>query len=205
MTLWPTRNRAMPFGVTWVKEDEHSGGNRWGGDRPVKASSGELKDSVDLFPRDIELLNDFVYGGSGFKVLEHGGHGHPGILKYPCPAQSARHAFHDGALGPINRCHALTPFYRSLYHGSAAAATRRGERGFQAHTENLGPIPRNCDICEFGPFSRSTLYRDPPESLGLSKSYERRFRFAPDSVALQAVSEFTLFESGKLELPTHGT
>jgi len=87
-----------------VKENEHSRG-----DRRVEAPGGELKHGVDLFPRDIELLNDLFYGGSGFEVLEHGGHGHAGVLEHPCAAQSAGNAFDGGALGPIESCHALYP------------------------------------------------------------------------------------------------
>ena len=48
-----------------VKENEHS---RRGGDRRVEAPGGELKHGVDLFPRNIELLNDLVYAGSSFEV-----------------------------------------------------------------------------------------------------------------------------------------
>jgi hypothetical protein len=52
----------------------------------IKAAGGEFKYSINLFPRDIELLDDFLDGGSGFDVFEHGGYGHPGIAKYPCTA-----------------------------------------------------------------------------------------------------------------------
>jgi Protein of unknown function (DUF3738) len=59
------------------------------------------------FPCDVELLDDFFDGGSGFEVFEHGGHRHPGIAKYPCAIQCARHAFNCGALGPIESCHTV--------------------------------------------------------------------------------------------------
>src|SRR6266700_2801834 len=71
VTLWPGRNRAMPRGVTWSKRMSIHGGVCSGdgdGDR-IKAAGGKLKDRVDLFPRDIELLDDFLDGGSSFKVF----------------------------------------------------------------------------------------------------------------------------------------
>ena len=33
---------------------------------------GEFKYRVDLFPRDVELLDDFLDAGSGFKIFKHG-------------------------------------------------------------------------------------------------------------------------------------
>lgn len=64
-----------------------------GGDRRIEAPRGELKHSIDLFPREVELLNDFVDGRSGFEVVEHGRHGHSGVPEHPRAAQSARNAF----------------------------------------------------------------------------------------------------------------
>jgi hypothetical protein len=81
----------------------------------VETSSGELKYGVDLFARYIKLLNDFVYAGSGFKVVEDGGCGHPGITKHPSAAQSTRRALYGGALGPIERGHLLPSFHRTPY------------------------------------------------------------------------------------------
>src|SRR5215472_16998857 len=108
VTMWSGKDRAMPFGVTWSKRMSIHGRIGRGRDRRIEAASGERKHGVDLFPRDVELLNDLVYRGSGFKVVEHSGHGHAGILKHPCADQSARHAFHGGAMGPIESCHVLT-------------------------------------------------------------------------------------------------
>jgi hypothetical protein len=78
-----------------------------GGDRCVQAPGGELKHGKDLFPCDVELLDDFFYVRSGFEVLEHGGHGHPGILKDPYAAQSVRNGFDGWTLGPIKIRHIL--------------------------------------------------------------------------------------------------
>src|ERR1035437_4199628 len=88
VTVWPGRNRAMPRGVTWSKRMRIHGGVCSGdGERGrIKAAGGKFKYRINLFPRDVELLDDFLYGGSGFKVFEHGGDGHPGIAKHPCAA-----------------------------------------------------------------------------------------------------------------------
>jgi hypothetical protein len=69
--------------------------HRW---RSVKTPRREFQHGYDLFPRNVKLVDDFLYGGSGFNVFEHGGYRHPGIAKYPCAAQPPRHAFHDGTL-----------------------------------------------------------------------------------------------------------
>ena len=52
----------------------------------VETAGGKFKYSVDLLPRNVELVNDFFYGGSSFKVLEYGRYGHTGITKHPCAA-----------------------------------------------------------------------------------------------------------------------
>src|SRR5580700_10713435 len=108
VTVWPGRNLAMPAEVTWSKRTSMLGGLCDGGGDRVKAARGKFKYCVDLFPGDVELLDDFLYGGSCLEVFEHGGHGHPGIAKHPCAAQSPRHAFDRRALGPIESCHVLT-------------------------------------------------------------------------------------------------
>src|SRR5258708_38835720 len=107
MTVWPGRNRAMPLGVTWSKRMSIHRGICIGGTDRIKAAGGKFKYRVDLFPRDVELFDDFLYGGSSFEVFEHGGHRHPGIAKHPCAAQSPRHAFDGGALGPIESSQSL--------------------------------------------------------------------------------------------------
>src|SRR5271157_5445852 len=108
VTVWPGRNRAMPLGVTWSKRmNIHRGICSRGGDW-IKAAGGKFNYRIDLFPRDVELLYDFFYRGSGFEVFEHGGHRHPGIAKHPCAAESSRHAFNGRTLGPIESCHVLT-------------------------------------------------------------------------------------------------
>jgi hypothetical protein len=73
----------------------------------VQAAGGKFEHGLNLLPRDVELVDDFVYSGSGLKVLEDGGDGHPSIAKDPCATQSSRHAFHGAALGPIDSSHIL--------------------------------------------------------------------------------------------------
>src|ERR1700687_4360830 len=107
VTVWPERTRAMPLGVTWSNRMSIFGGIGRCQGRRVETSSGKLKYRVDLLARYIELLNDFVYAGSGFKVVEHGGDRHPGTSKHPCAAQSGRHTFYGGAFGPL----ASDPFH----------------------------------------------------------------------------------------------
>ena len=34
----------------------------------IKTAGGKFKYGIDLLPRDVELLDDFFYGGAGFKV-----------------------------------------------------------------------------------------------------------------------------------------
>lgn len=38
----------------------------------MKAAGSKLKYHVDLFSRDVKLLDDFLYAGSGFQILEYG-------------------------------------------------------------------------------------------------------------------------------------
>src|ERR1700680_940515 len=56
----------MPFGVTWSKRMSIEGGagRRWSWS--VEAAGGKLKYLVDLFARDVELLDDFVDRGASF-------------------------------------------------------------------------------------------------------------------------------------------
>jgi hypothetical protein len=61
-------------------------GGTCSGDRErgwIKAAGGKFKYRVNLFPRDVKLLDDFLYSGSGCKVFKHGGDGHPRIAKHP--------------------------------------------------------------------------------------------------------------------------
>jgi hypothetical protein len=52
----------------------------------IEAAGGKFQYSIDLFPRDVELLDDFLYAGSSFEVFEYGGNWHTGIAKNPCAA-----------------------------------------------------------------------------------------------------------------------
>ena len=42
-------------GSVWRRDGERS---------RIEAAGGEFKDRVDLFPRDIEMLDDFLYAGA---------------------------------------------------------------------------------------------------------------------------------------------
>src|SRR5450631_4415121 len=72
VTVWPGRKRAMPRGVTWSKRMSF----HWGvcsGDRGrdrIETAGGKFKYRVNLFPRDVELVDNFLDAGSGFKVFE---------------------------------------------------------------------------------------------------------------------------------------
>src|SRR6266851_740411 len=83
VTVWPRRNWAMPLGVTWSKRMSIDGGICSGDADRIKAAGGKFQYGVDLFPRDVELLDDFLYAGSGFEVFEYGGNRHPGIAEHP--------------------------------------------------------------------------------------------------------------------------
>jgi hypothetical protein len=73
----------------------------------VEAAGGKLKYLVDLFARDVELLDDFVDRGAGFEVFEYGGDGHARVAKYPCTAQAAGNAFDGRTLRPIKCRHTV--------------------------------------------------------------------------------------------------
>src|ERR1700691_5837175 len=88
VTVWPGRNRAIPRGVPWSKRMSIgrgvcSGNSGW---RCIQTAGGKFQYRVDLFSRDVELIDDFLYGGSRFQVFEHGGYGHSGIAKHPSAA-----------------------------------------------------------------------------------------------------------------------
>src|SRR5208282_4201010 len=111
VTLWPSRNRAMPLGVTWSKRMSiYEGALGAGRSRRFQASGGEFQHGVDLFPRDVKLLDDLIYSGSRFEVLKHCGHRHPRVTKNPCAAKSAGYALYGGALRPIETRHNLSSF-----------------------------------------------------------------------------------------------
>jgi hypothetical protein len=107
----------MPLGVTWSNRMSIFGRIGRCQGRRVETSSGKLKYRIDLFARYVELLDDIVYAGAGFKVVEHGGDGHPGVAKYPCAAQSARYTFYGEAFGPIESEHFLTIASLLTLHG----------------------------------------------------------------------------------------
>jgi hypothetical protein len=72
----------MPLGVTWSKRLSIHRGIYSGGVDRIKAAGSKFKYRAHLLPCEVELFDDFLYGGSGFEVFEDCGHGHPGIAKH---------------------------------------------------------------------------------------------------------------------------
>ena len=75
-------------------------GHRGGGDRNrrrVEAPGSKFKYRLNLLPRHVVLLDDFLNAGAQFQILKNSSDGHPRIPKYPCAAPPVRHAFDGGA------------------------------------------------------------------------------------------------------------
>jgi hypothetical protein len=81
--------------------------------RRVEAAGGKLEHSLNLLPRYMKLLNDFLYARTCLKIFKNRSDGHPGIAKHPCAAASVSHAFDGWTSGPIETCHSLTLLYRN--------------------------------------------------------------------------------------------
>src|SRR5580658_2657664 len=81
------------------------GGLRRGGRCSVRAASGKFKHRDDLLTGQMKPFRNLVNGGARFQIFKDYGHGHTGILEYPCAADLARNTLHGGALGPIKSCH----------------------------------------------------------------------------------------------------
>src|ERR1035437_3336493 len=79
------------------------GGNR----RCVEAASSKFEHCLNLLPRYMKLLDDFLDARTRLEIFKNRNHRHPGIAEYPCSTTSVRHAFDGGTLGPIERCHGL--------------------------------------------------------------------------------------------------
>src|SRR5260370_967326 len=104
----------MPLGVPWSKRTrigQSSGFSR--NRRRVEAAGGKFEHSLNLLPRYMKLLNDFLYRRTRLKVFKNRSDGHPSIAKHPCAAAPVRHAFDSWTLGPIEICHVLTFFHRN--------------------------------------------------------------------------------------------
>src|SRR5271165_700425 len=120
VTVWPVRWEDNGAGVLWSKSTSIGRGRGYRLDRnllSIEAAGGKFQNLDYLVPLDVKPLRNLIDGGSGLEVFEHGGHGHPGIAKHPCAAESPRHAFNGGTLGPIESCHVLALL--AFYHGSA--------------------------------------------------------------------------------------
>ncbi len=64
----------------------------------VKAAGGKFKHGLNLFPRNIVLLDNFLNARTDFQIFKNRSDGHPGIFKDPCSAASIRHTFDGGTL-----------------------------------------------------------------------------------------------------------
>ncbi len=106
----------MPFGVTWSKRMSIEGG----AGRRVEAAGGKLKHLVDLFARDVELLDDFVDRGASFEVFEYGGmrvlRNTHAPLRRPGTLSTAGHC-DQSSVGIL-----VTPFIVRFYHASTLAS-----------------------------------------------------------------------------------
>src|ERR1700676_3624927 len=105
----------MPLGVPWSKrmrisQSGCSSRNR----RRVETTGGKFEHRLNLLPRYVKLLDDFLYARTRLKIFKNRSNGHPSTAKHPRATASVRHAFDGGTLGPIESCHALTPPHRSL-------------------------------------------------------------------------------------------
>ena len=109
-TVCPTSVHASPFGVPW------SNRTSTGGDFGAQTLSHELEDSLHLFVRHVELLDDLV-DAEILEVLDDGGDREPRPLEHQGTAYPARDALDGRALGPV-KC----PIPRT------AAAARRHKR-----------------------------------------------------------------------------
>ena len=98
----------MPLGVPWSKRmriSQSSCASRsW---RRVEAAGGKFEHSLNLLPRYMKLLDDFLYARTRFKILKNRSDGHPGIAKHPRAAASVRPLSTGWTLGPIEICHFL--------------------------------------------------------------------------------------------------
>jgi len=98
-----------------------SGGR--GRDR-IETACSKFKDRVNLLPRDVEQVGDFFDAGSGFKVFEYGGHGHPGMVENPCAAKFPNTHSAAGHWDPSRAVIFLRPFHRRLFLPHFGVVTR---------------------------------------------------------------------------------
>ena len=86
----------------------------------IEAAGGEFQDLGYLLLRNVKPLLNLIDGGSGFKIFEDGRYRHPRIAKHPRAAESTRHAFSSGTLGPNESRHRLALL--AFYHGLAGTS-----------------------------------------------------------------------------------
>ena len=99
---WPDNARASPFGVPWSNRTS-IGGDCLG----AQALSHELEHGGDLLTRDVELLDNLV-DAEILEILDDSCYGQASALEHPGPADLARDALDDRALGPVKGCHEPT-------------------------------------------------------------------------------------------------
>src|SRR5438105_1835066 len=152
----------MPLGTPWSKRMRISqticaNRNR----RRVEAAGGKFEHGLNLLPRYMKLLDDFLYTRTRLKIFKNRSDGHPGIAKHPCAAASVRHAFDGGALGPIESRHSRASFQNNVRQTARLSALL--PKRFQVllgHSLVLVPalIPLVCGgiVRRYGSFSASS-------------------------------------------------
>lgn len=89
------------------------------GHRRDETPGCEFEDGLDLVAPYGELLHHLVDGHAVFQVLENDGDWGARTFEHPRAAHLAGDTLHDGALGPIERCHGLISFQVPAYGISA--------------------------------------------------------------------------------------
>jgi hypothetical protein len=99
VTSCPASVSAMPLGVPWSKRMRTRHGSRTNkNQRRVEAPGCEFEYGLNLFPRHMKLLDNFLYARTRLKVFKNRGNRHSGIFKHPCAATSVRNAFNRWTL-----------------------------------------------------------------------------------------------------------
>src|SRR6516225_6298088 len=114
-TVCPTSVRASPFGVPW------SNRTSTGRDFGTQTFGDEFENGLYLFARHVELLDDLV-DAEVLEILNDGGDGQAGPLKYPRASNPIGDTLDCRALGPVKRGHA--PTSSSPAYGMSAEPSR---------------------------------------------------------------------------------
>ena len=76
--------------------------------RCIETASRKFEHGYDLLAGHVEPVHDLVYRGARLEVFKNRRNRHPRFLENPGAAALTGHAFHGGALRPIENSHALT-------------------------------------------------------------------------------------------------